>query len=72
MVKGIEGEFVNTLKSLREKIKTLEDDPGGWYCYTAVMFVGDGVLLGHCAGQRKTGGLALTQITRFSLDWLYR
>ena len=55
-----------------EKIKTLEDDPGGWYCYTAVMFVGDGVLLGHCAGQRKTGGLALTQITRFSLDWLYR
>ncbi len=54
-------------------VKTLEDDPDGWYCYTAVEFVGDHVLLGHCAGNRKTtGGLATTQITRFSLDWLYR
>jgi len=55
-----------------EKVKTLEDDPGGWYCYTAVEFVGDRVLLGHCAGQQKTGGLNLTQITLFDIDWLYR
>jgi len=56
-----------------EKIKTLEDDPFGWYCYTAVDFVGDHVLLGHCAGDRKTmGGLSRTQITRFALDWLYK
>ncbi len=55
-----------------EKTKTLENDPGGWYCYTAVLFVDQRVLLGHCAGQRKTGGLALTQITSFNLDWLYR
>ncbi|NQT16045.1 MAG: exo-alpha-sialidase [Planctomycetes bacterium] len=56
-----------------EKIKTLEDDPFGWYCYTAVDFLDDHVLLGHCAGIRKTtGGLATTQITRFSLDWLYK
>ena len=54
-----------------EKVKTLEDDPGGWYCYTAVEFVGDRVLLGHCAGQQKTGGLNLTQITLFNVDWLY-
>lgn len=54
------------------KVKTLEDDPDGWYCYTAVAFVDDHVLLGHCAGNRKTtGGLATTQVTRFSLDWLY-
>ena len=54
-----------------ENVKTLEDDPGGHYCYTAIEFVGDHVLLAYCAGQRQTGGLALTQITRFSLDWLY-
>jgi len=53
-------------------VKTLEDDPGGWYCYTAVEFVGDRVLLAHCAGRRKTGGLNLTQITSFDVDWLYR
>jgi len=55
-----------------ENVKTLEDDPGGWYCYTAIEFVGGCVLLGHCAGQRRTGGLNLTQITFFDLDWLYR
>jgi len=55
-----------------EKVKTLEDDPGGHYCYTAIEFVGDHVLLAYCAGQRDSGGLAPTQITRFSLDWLYR
>ena len=55
-----------------EKAKTLEDDPGGWYCYTAVEFVGDRVLLGHCAGQRATGGLNLTRITYFGVDLLYR
>lgn len=55
-----------------EHIKTIEDDPDGWYCYTAVEFVGDHVLLGHCAGNRSKGtGLGVTQITRFSLDWLY-
>ena len=54
-----------------EKTKTLEDDPGGWYCYTSIEFVGDAVLLAHCAGQQATGGLNLTQITRFSVDWLY-
>ncbi len=53
-----------------EKVKTLEDDPNGWYCYTAVDFVGDHVLLGHCAGDRRTGGLAATQITRFAKNWL--
>ena len=53
-----------------ENIHVLEDDPGGHYCYTAVEFIGDHVLLAYCAGQRATGGLALTQITRFSLEWL--
>ena len=55
-----------------EKIKTIECDPMGWYCYTAIEFVGEHVLLGHCAGdRRKNNGLATTQITRLSLDWIY-
>lgn len=54
-----------------EHVKTLEDDPNGWYCYTAMEFVDDHVLLGHCAGDRRTGGLSTTQITRFPVDWLY-
>lgn len=55
-----------------EKIKTIESDPDGWYCYTAIDFADDHVLLGHCAGDRsKNVGLATTQITRLSLDWIY-
>lgn len=54
-----------------ETRRVLEDDPGGWYCYTAMHFEGDDVLLAHCAGQRATGGLNLTQVTRFPVSWLY-
>ena len=50
----------------------LEDDPNGWYCYTALEFVGDRVLLGHCAGDRRNGGLNSTQMTSFDLTWLYK
>ncbi len=53
-------------------IKTLEDDPDGWYCYTAIHFTKKDILLGHCAGNRPKGtGLAVTQITKLSLDWIY-
>lgn len=56
-----------------EKIKPIESNPNGWYCYTAIDFVGDHILLGHCAGDRtKNVGLATTQITRLSLDWIYK
>lgn len=55
-----------------KKIKNVEDDPDGWYCYIAIHFTDDHVLLGHCAGNRPKGtGLAVTQITRLSLDWIY-
>ncbi|MDB4583814.1 exo-alpha-sialidase [Draconibacterium sp.] len=54
------------------KIKTIESDPDGWYCYTAIEFVDDFVLLGHCAGNRQLfNGLETTRITRLSLDWVY-
>jgi hypothetical protein len=53
--------------------KVLEDHPDGWYCYTAIHFVDDHVLLGHCAGNQTRGraGLNTTQITRFPVRWLY-
>ena len=53
------------------KSVSLEDDPNGWYCYTALDFLGDRVLLGHCAGDRRNGGLNSTQITSFDMAWLY-
>ncbi len=52
--------------------KTLEDDPDGWYCYTAIHFQDNHILLGHCAGNSKLGRLNQTQITLVDLDWLYR
>lgn len=56
-----------------ERVKNIEDNPQGWYCYTAIEFVGDAVLLGHCAGDRReNNGLALTQILRIDIDALYR
>ncbi|MCK5805415.1 MAG: exo-alpha-sialidase [Lentisphaeria bacterium] len=51
-------------------VRTIEEDPQGWYCYTAVEIVGDHVLLGHCSGKRSQA-LATTQITRFPVRWLY-
>lgn len=55
-----------------QKVKNVEDDPDGWYCYIAIHFVGKDVLLGHCAGNRPKGtGLAVTQITKLSLNWIY-
>jgi len=51
--------------------KLIEGDPDGWYCYTAIHFVGDSVLLGHSAGDSKAGThLAPLRIRRISLDWL--
>jgi sialidase-1 len=52
--------------------RTLDDDPLGWYCYTAVEFVGSEVVLAYCASDLRTSRrLADTQITRFPVSWLY-
>ena len=55
-----------------ENKKTLDDDPEGWYCYTAVEFIKDRVLLAHCAGDAKVGRLNRTRFTSFDIAWLYR
>ncbi|GAB3912034.1 hypothetical protein GCM10028803_54640 [Larkinella knui] len=56
-----------------QHVKTLEADPDGWYCYTAIHFVGKKeVLLSYCAGNRPKGtGLSVTNVTRLNLDWIY-
>jgi Neuraminidase (sialidase) len=56
-----------------ENAKNLEDNPTGWYCYTAIEFVGDAVLIGSCAGDTATvGGLNRSQVIAMHVDWLYR
>jgi sialidase-1 len=56
-----------------QKIKAIESNPNGHYCYTAIEFIDDHVLLGYCAGDTKYhSGLATTHITRLSLDWIYK
>jgi len=51
------------------KIQNIESDPDGWYCYTAVHFVGSSVLLGYCAGKKH---LAETDLCRIKLSRIYR
>jgi len=49
--------------------KLLEDDKDGWYCYTAIHFVDDYVLLAYCAGDSKVGGLNRLRIRRVKRAW---
>tara|TARA_R110001592_G_scaffold101302_1_gene286623 strand:- start:35406 stop:36548 length:1143 start_codon:yes stop_codon:yes gene_type:complete len=53
-------------------IKVIEDDPEGFFCYTAISFVGNEVLLGYMAAEhvRPTGKLPLV-VRKLSLDKLY-
>jgi Neuraminidase (sialidase) len=51
--------------------KLLEGDPDGWYCYTAIHFVGDDVLLAYCAGDSaKNTYLNVLRVRKTSLAWL--
>jgi len=50
---------------------TLEDNPHGWYCYTAITFTDAHALLAYCAGDTRTmPGLSMTRITRIKRDFL--
>jgi sialidase-1 len=53
------------------KHKLIEGAPGHGYCYTAIAFAGERVLLGYCA-HASSYGLETTQISSFSLRDLYR
>ena len=48
-----------------------EDAPGHGYCYTALRFSGDRVLLGYCA-HKSNWGLETTQISSFKIQDLYK
>lgn len=50
-------------------LKNLESDPLGYYCYTAIEFVGDHALLAYCAGQGRAAGLATTKVVRLPLEF---
>lgn len=56
-----------------EKIKNIQDDPDGWYCYTAIHFFNKGeVLLSFCAGsQSQQTHLAVTDIALLNEKWIY-
>jgi sialidase-1 len=49
----------------------LEDNPHGWYCYTAIAFTDEHALFGFCAGDTQVvPGLSHTRIGRVPLSWL--
>jgi hypothetical protein len=51
-----------------QHVQNLGTDPQGWYCYTAIEFIDDHVLLAHC----EYPGLNSLQITRVPVSWLYK
>lgn len=51
--------------------RVIEGDPNGWYCYTAMTFVGDRMLLAYCAGDKKVGGLNRLKVAAITRKWLY-
>ena len=51
------------------KSRIIEGNPDGWYCYTAITFVKDNMLLAYCAGDREIGGLNRLKILAISKDW---
>lgn len=52
--------------------KNVENDPSGWYCYTAIAFIGDHVLLGYVAGGAGLPRLSRSVVKRLDVAWLYQ
>ncbi|PHQ34514.1 exo-alpha-sialidase [Rhodopirellula bahusiensis] len=51
-----------------QNIHNVGTDPEGWYCYTAIEFVDEHVLLAHCEYPR----LNSLQLTRIPVSWFYQ
>jgi len=47
--------------------QVIEDDLGGWYCYTAIHFTDDAVLLAYVAGNDQLGHLSRLRLRRIPL-----
>lgn len=53
-------------------VKTIESNTDGMYCYTAIHFIDNHLLLSHSAGSMSKGtGLSVLHVTRLSLKWIY-
>ncbi len=46
--------------------RIIEDNPDGWFCYTAVAFVDNRILLAYCAGDKQVGGLNRLKVVALS------
>jgi sialidase-1 len=54
-------------------IKNIEADPDGWYCYMAIHFDKNNVLLSYCAGsQKQKTHLSVTDIALLDLKTIYK
>lgn len=51
--------------------QNLLDHPDGWYCYTAIHFAGDAVLLGFVSGGAGLAGLSKTDLARIPVKAIY-
>ncbi|MCG2461977.1 glycoside hydrolase [Flavobacteriaceae bacterium F89] len=54
-----------------QNIKIIDGNPEGWFCYTAMQFVDNSVLLGYCAGT-KSAHLTESHVTKVDLEWIYQ
>jgi len=50
--------------------RILEAYPDGWYCYTAMAFHQDRMLLAYCAGDSLVGGLNRLKIVSVGRSWI--
>ncbi|MBG6233527.1 hypothetical protein IWX76_000082 [Pedobacter sp. CAN_A7] len=54
-------------------VKNIETDPDGWYCYMAIHFDKNNVLLSYCAGsQKQKTHLSVTDIALLDLKTIYK
>jgi photosystem II stability/assembly factor-like uncharacterized protein len=53
-----------------QNVRNIEADPNGCFCYIAIHFAGENVLLGYSAGKGRWD-LSNTNITAVPVSWLY-
>jgi Neuraminidase (sialidase) len=53
-----------------QNMKIIDGNPKGWFCYTAMQFLNNNVMLGYCAGTEKKH-LTETHLTKIDLTWIY-
>ena len=55
-----------------QNVKTIEDDPARWFCYAAIAFLDDRVLLAYAAGGGQGAQrMSTLRIARLPVEWLY-